>query len=191
MALEDLAAFRTLPNGAVFYPSDAVSAYNCIVNLAKHDGPGYVRLSRPANEVIYDKNEKFPIGGLKLLKKSDKPTLTVISSGVIIHEILAALKNVKNADSIQLVDLYCLKPFPTAELTEIVKAGGGKVAVFEEHAPEGGVGSAVALNLAGNITAMKHVAVTSVPKSGTPEELLASFGLSADKIAETLNSLLS
>jgi transketolase len=38
---------------------------------------------------------------------------------------------------------------------------------------------------------MKHVAVTSVPKSGTPEELLASFGLSADKIAETLNSLLS
>ncbi|GAB4269908.1 MAG: transketolase [Candidatus Rifleibacteriota bacterium] len=189
MALEDLAAFATLPNGAVFYPSDAVSAYNCIVNLARHDGPGYVRLSRPANEVIYDPDEKFPIGGLKLLKKAENPTLTVISAGVIIHEILEALKAVSCSDKIQVVDLYCLKPFPAKDLTEIVKASGGNVAVFEEHAPEGGVGSAVALNLAGTIKNFKHVAVTRVPRSGSPKELLASFDLSADKIAQTLESL--
>ncbi len=190
MALEDLAAFRTLPNGAVLYPSDAVSAYNCIANLAKHDGPGYVRCSRPANQVLYNANEKFPIGGLKLLKKSDAPELTVISAGVIVHEILEALKTTKNADKIQVVDLYCLKPFPTKDLAEIVKASNGNIAVFEEHAPEGGVGSAVALNLAGQINNFKHVAVTAVPKSGTPDELLASFGLNAPKISETLNSLL-
>ncbi|HOY69143.1 MAG TPA: transketolase, partial [Candidatus Ozemobacteraceae bacterium] len=40
MALEDLASFRTLPNGAVLYPSDAVSAYQCIIELARHEGPG-------------------------------------------------------------------------------------------------------------------------------------------------------
>lgn len=191
MALEDLAAFATLPNGALFYPSDAVSAYNCIVNLARHEGPGYVRLSRPANEVIYGADEKFPIGGLKLLKKAAKPALTVISAGVIIHEVLKAVKQIDTNDQIQIVDLYCLKPFPTNELKEIVKASAGKVAVFEEHAPEGGVGSAVALNLAGCISSFKHIAVTSVPKSGTPEELLASFGLSAEKIAETLKGLLA
>lgn len=190
MALEDLASFATLPNGAVFYPSDAVSAYNCIVNLARHEGPGYVRLSRPNSEVLYDTNEKFPIGGLKVIRKSDAPVLTVVSAGVIIHEILKALKNLPGAEKIQVVDLYSLKPFPAEELGKLVKASAGKVAVFEEHAPEGGVGATVARHLAGQITKFTHVAVTSVPRSGTPEELLESFGLSAGKIAETLKNLI-
>ena len=190
MALEDLASFSTLPNGAVFYPSDAVSAYHCIVNLARHEGPGYIRLSRPNSEVLYDPNEKFPIGGLKVLKKSDSPALTVISAGVIVHEALKAIKGLPGSEKIQLVDMYSLKPFPTEELTKLVTASGGNVAVFEEHAIEGGIGATVALKLAGHIKSFKHVAVTSVPKSGTPEQLLASFGLSADKIAETLKSLI-
>ncbi|MDD3148833.1 MAG: transketolase, partial [Candidatus Riflebacteria bacterium] len=190
MALEDLASFATLPNGAVFYPSDAVSAYHCIVNLARHEGPGYVRLSRPNSEVIYDTNEKFPIGGLKVVKKSDAPVMTVVTAGVIVHEVLKALKTLSGAEKIQVIDLYSLKPFPTDELSKLVKASHGKVAVFEEHSPEGGVGAAVARHLAGQITQFKHVAVTSVPRSGTPEELLESFGLSAGRIAETLKELI-
>jgi transketolase len=190
MALEDIASFSTLPKGAVFYPSDAVSAYNCIINLARHEGPGYVRLSRPNSEVLYQPGEEFPVGGLKVLKKSASPTLTVVSAGVIIHEILKAMKDLPGSDKIQLVDLYCVKPFPTEELKKLVDASKGNVAVFEEHAPEGGIGSSVALNLAGHIRNFKHVAVTSVPRSGTPEELLESFGLSSNKIAATLKSLI-
>lgn len=189
MALEDLASFSTLPEGAVFYPSDAVSAYHCILNLARHNGPGYVRLSRPNSEVIYDANEQFPIGGLKIAHKSAAPALTVVTAGVIVHEVLKALKNVPGAEKIQVVDLYSVKPFPTEELSKLVKASDGKVAVFEEHAPEGGIGAAVARHLAGQISQFKHVAVTSVPRSGTPEELLESFGLSAKCIAETLTKL--
>ena len=68
MALEDIAAFRTLPKGAVLYPSDAVSAYQSIISLARHDGPGYVRLSRPSTAVLYNSDEQFPIGGLKVIK---------------------------------------------------------------------------------------------------------------------------
>ncbi|MGM0600280.1 MAG: transketolase [Candidatus Rifleibacteriota bacterium] len=190
MALEDLAAFSTLPAGTVFYPSDAVSAYKCIVNLAKHDGPGYIRLSRPANPVLYDANEEFPIGGLKLIKKADNPSLTIVSAGVILHEVLAAVNELKNPEKVQVVDLYSLKPFPTEELKKVVEVSNENVAVFEEHAPEGGIGSAVALNLAGKINKFKHVAVNDVPRSGPPEALLASFGLSADKIKESITSLL-
>ena len=190
MALEDLASFATLPEGAVLYPSDAVSAYHCIVNLAKHNGPGYVRLSRPNSEVLYDAGEKFPIGGLKVIKKSDSPVLTVVTAGVIVHEVLKALKTLSGAEKIQVIDLYSIKPFPTDELGRLVKASAGNVAVFEEHSPDGGVGAAVARHLAGQISKFKHVAVTSVPRSGTPEELLESFGLSASRIAETLKSLI-
>lgn len=190
MALEDLASFATLPNGAVLYPSDAVSAYHCIVNLARHQGPGYVRLSRPNSEVLYDQNEKFPIGGLKVIKKSATPVLTVVTAGVIVHEVLRAVKDLAGGERIQVVDLYSVKPFPTDELSKLVKASGGKVAVFEEHAPDGGIGAAVARHLAGQISSFKHIAVTSVPRSGTPEELLESFGLSHNRIAETLKNLI-
>jgi transketolase len=190
MALEDLAAFATLPNGAVFYPSDAVSAYRSIVNLAAHNGPGYVRLSRPANTVLYKPEETFPIGGLKLINKADQPELTIVSAGVIIHEVLQAIKNAGLENRVQVVDLYCLKPFPKEELTKLVEKTNQKVAVFEEHAPEGGIGSNVALNLAGNLKEFIHVAVNSVPRSGTPNELLDSFGLSAEKIEKTIKDML-
>lgn len=190
MALEDLASFATLPNGAVFYPSDAVSAYHCILNLARHEGPGYVRLSRPNSEVIYAADEQFPAGELKVIKKSDSPSLTVVTAGVIVHEVLKALKDLPGSEKIQVVDLYSVKPFPTDSLKKLVAASDGKVVVFEEHSPEGGIGASVALKLAGTIKKFTHVAVTEVPKSGTPDELLASFGLSADRIAQTLKGLI-
>ncbi|MBF0544454.1 MAG: transketolase [Candidatus Riflebacteria bacterium] len=189
MALEDLASFRTLQNSAVFYPSDAVSAYNCILNLAAHKGPGYVRLSRPSNPLLYDKNEKFPIGGLKILRNCEKPKVTAITSGVIVHEALKALEKFGKDCPIELVDLYCLKPFPSAEMKKLVSKSNGVVAVFEEHAYEGGIGESVLSGASGLIRQWTHVAVNSVPRSGTPGELLDSFGLSADKIFQTLKKL--
>ncbi len=190
MALEDLASFRTLPKGAVLYPSDAVSAYQCIINLAKHDGPGYVRLSRPATSLIYSRDEKFEIGDLKVLHKCDSPKLTVVSAGVVVHEVLRALEKMGKDTPVQVVDLYCLKPFPTKKFKEILAHSEGKCVVFEEHAPEGGVGESVASAMAGNIREWSHVAVNRVPRSGTPDELLASFGLSSGEIEKKLRSLL-
>ncbi|RCK81782.1 MAG: Transketolase [Candidatus Ozemobacter sibiricus] len=191
MALEDLAFFRTLPNGAVLYPSDAVSAYGTILALARHNGPGYVRLSRPATPILYPVGEQFPLGEIKIIHAGKAPKLTVISAGVIIHEVLRALKDHPNAHQVQVIDLYCLKPFPTAQVAEAVGATGGRVVVFEEHAPAGGIGEAVATALAGKIREWTHVAVDRVPRSGPPEALLASFGLSASTIRERLTQLLA
>ncbi|MFZ2957574.1 MAG: transketolase [Candidatus Ozemobacteraceae bacterium] len=190
MALEDIATFRTLPNSAVLYPSDGVSAYACIVNLAGHDGPGYVRLSRPASPLLYSLQEKFPIGGLKTPVTCETPKLTVITSGVVVHEVLKAVAALGRSAQIQVVDLYCVKPFPTKALAELLEKSGGACVVFEEHAYEGGVGEAVASAMAGRIRSWTHVAVNKVPRSGTPQELLASFGLSAEAIEKTLKSLL-
>jgi len=190
MALEDLSIFRSLPNGAVFYPSDAVSAFSCIVNLGRHNGPGYVRLSRPATPVLYPPNEEFPIGDLKVVKSGKAPKLTVISAGVVLHEVLKAVSSQDLAPHVQIVDLYCLKPFPSEKLQEVIGISGGKCAVFEEHAYEGGVGEAVASAMAGRIREWSHVAVDRVPRSGPANSLLASFGLSADEIERKLKHLL-
>ncbi len=191
MALEDLAAFRTLPNGAVLYPSDAVSAYHCIVQLAGHPGPGYVRLSRPAAPILYNPKETFPLGNIKTPRTAKAPKLTVISAGVVLHEVLKAVDALGPGAPVQVIDLYCLKPFPADALREALNLSGGRCAVFEEHAPEGGLGDSVAAGLAGWIRDWKHVAVNKVPRSGPPEALLESFGLSAKKIEETLRQILA
>lgn len=190
MALEDLASFRTLPNGAVLYPSDAVSAYACILNLAAHEGPGYVRLSRPASPLLYKADEKFPIGGLKVPFAVANPVLTIVTAGVIVHEVLKAVQSLGKNTPVQVVDLYSLKPFPTKDFSTLLEKTHGKVVVFEEHAYEGGVGESVASAMAGKIRQWNHIAVNRVPRSGTPEELLESFGLSAREIEKTLKKLL-
>ena len=67
MALEDLAMYRAEPNYTVLYPSDAVCAERLLAEMAYHPGPAYMRTSRPKTPVIYDNEEQFPIGGLKVV----------------------------------------------------------------------------------------------------------------------------
>lgn len=191
MALEDLATFRTLPNGAVLYPSDAISAYGCIDALARHDGPGYVRLSRPATDLLYPTSETFPLGGMKIPHLGKNPRLTVVTAGVIVHEALEAVRKLPDPELVQVVDMYCLKPFPMAPLQAALAKSGGKCLVCEEHAPAGGLGEAVARHLAGNITFWKHLAVDGVPRSASPKELLHSFGLSAEALGKTIQTMLA
>ncbi len=82
MALEDLAMMRAQPNFAVLYPCDAVSTERLIERAAYHRGPVYMRTSRPKTPVIYGPDEKFDIGGLKVLRQSAADVATVIGAGV-------------------------------------------------------------------------------------------------------------
>lgn len=69
MALEDIAAFRAIPDSVVLYPSDAVSAEYATELAANHQGIVYIRLSRPALSVFYENNEKFEVGKAKVSEK--------------------------------------------------------------------------------------------------------------------------
>lgn len=190
MALEDLAAFSALPDCTVFYPSDIVSAYKCIIEMAKTKGPAYIRLSRPKSPVLYDNQENFAPGELKVIKQSNTPALTIATSGVILHEVLKAVKDSEYAQKIQVVDLYCLKPFPAKQLSELVIKSNGNLAIFEEHSYQGGIGSAAAMNLAGHIKRFTHKAVDSVPCSGSPEKLLESYELDSKSIGKIIKEII-
>jgi transketolase len=67
MALEDLAAFRAIPDCLVLYPSDAVSTERAVELAANYGGPTYIRTSRPDTEVLYENNELFNIGTSRVL----------------------------------------------------------------------------------------------------------------------------
>ncbi|MGB9836619.1 MAG: transketolase, partial [Candidatus Saccharicenans sp.] len=72
MGLEDLAMFLPIPDCVVFYPSDAVSAEKCLKEAARHKGMVYIRTTRPATPILYRAEEEFPVGGAKILRKSEQ-----------------------------------------------------------------------------------------------------------------------
>src|SRR5689334_2744323 len=98
MALEDLAMMRAQPNMTVLYPCDAVSTERLIELMAYHPGPAYMRTSRPKLPVIYGPDEKFAIGGLKILRESPKDTATVIGGGITVFEALKAYDQLQKID---------------------------------------------------------------------------------------------
>jgi transketolase len=192
MGLEDLAMFRAIPGAAVLYPSDAVSAERLTAEAARRSGICYIRTSRPKTAVLYGPDETFPVPGLKVLRKKSDDRVTVIAAGVTLYEALKASDQMQSG--LRVIDLYCVKPLDVAALAENVRATGGRLIVVEDHYREGGIGEAViaALCEAGvPLTAVRQLAPDRVPHSGTPNELLDLFGISARHIVAAAEQMLS
>jgi transketolase len=64
--------------------------------------------------------------------------------------------------------------------------------VIEDHRVEGGLGDAVAheLAVAGSSATMRHLAVRAVPTGGTPEEQRAAAGIDAASIVDAVAGLI-
>lgn len=193
MALEDLAIFRAIPGATILYPSDAVSAERLTEEMARRAGICYLRTSRPKTAVLYGKDEKFPVPGLKVLRRSENDRVTVIGAGVTLYEALNACDQLKSRGiAIRVLDLYSIKPLDTAALAGHVRATGGKLVTVEDHYLEGGLGEAVLTALTEDCVALKAVrrlAVDRVPHSGKPDELLDAFGISARSIVQAVEGI--
>jgi transketolase len=193
MALEDLAMFRAVHGSAVFYPSDAISTERLVETMARRPGINYLRTSRPKSAILYSKDEKFPVPGFKVLRQSAQDRVTVIGAGITLHEALKAADQLKSqGTAIRVIDLYCVKPIDGKAIAEQLHATGGRLVTVEDHWPEGGIGEAVlfALAQAGVAPAKSRLlAVTRMPHSGKPEELVDAFGISARHIVEAVREL--
>ncbi len=192
MALEDLAMMRAQPNITVLYPSDAVSTERLVREAAEHAGPVYIRTSRPKTPVIYGKDEAFPIGGLKVLRSDPADAAVVVAAGVTVHEPLTAWDQLRaRGVHIRVVDLYSVQPVDEGSLTQCAKDAGGRVITVEDHYAAGGIGDAVASALAPAGFTVHRIAVREIPRSGTPEELLDRYGISASHIVTAVMRLVS
>ena len=190
MALEDLALFRAQPNIAVLYPCDAVSTERLVALMASHDGPVYLRTSRPKTPVIYSATDEFRIGGLKVLRENVSDVATVIAAGVTVFEALNAYGELKAAGtSIRVVDLYSVQPVDRAALVACGEATRGQIVTVEDHYAAGGIGDAVQEAVSATGMRVHRLAVREIPRSGTPEELLDRFGISARHIVAAVRAL--
>jgi transketolase len=190
MALEDLAAFRAVHDSTVLYPSDANQTAKLVAAMADLDGISFIRTTRGATPVIYGPEEKFPVGGAKVVRDGDDVTL--IGAGVTLHEALKAADALaEEGVSTRVIDLYSVKPIDEQTLRDAAEATQGRIVVAEDHWPEGGVGEAVLSALSGEELQFAHLAVREMPGSGKPAELLAAAGIDADAIAAAARKLVS
>ncbi len=186
MALEDLAMMRAQPNMTVLYPCDAVSTERLVELMAYHPGPAYMRTSRPKTAVIYGADETFVIGGLKILRASDKDTVTVIGGGITVFEALKAYDQLQQIGvSIRVIDLYSLQPIDAQSLLTCARETK-RIITVEDHYAAGGIGDAVASVIAGGGFTVQRLCVREIPRSGTPEELVDHYGISARHIVEAV-----
>jgi transketolase len=150
-----------------------------------------MRTSRPKTPVTYGPDEKFPIGGSKVLRQSGQDVATVVGVGVTVFEALKAYDQLfAEGTHIRVIDAYSLQPIDAATLIAAGQATGGRIVTVEDHYPSGGLGDAFSEAVASAGFAVHRLAVREIPRSGQPDELLERYGISAKHVVEAVKSLL-
>ena len=150
-----------------------------------------MRTTRQATPVIYDRDEQFPLGGSKTLRKSARDTATIVAAGITLHEALEAYEVLKKEGIlVRVIDLYCVKPVDVKSLKKAAKETGVIITV-EDHHVEGGLGEAVASALSPYAATVESLAVRKMPRSGKPAELLEYEGISSAAIVKKIRQIMS
>jgi len=190
MGLEDLAMMGAQPGVVVLYPSDAMSTYRLVELAASHKGMVYLRAGRPKSPVIYGPEERFQIGGSKVIRKSAADVLTIVAGGVTLFEALKAHDQLKAAGiAVRVIDLYSVSPIDRATLIDSARATQGRILTVEDHYAHGGLGDAVLSAVGTEGIKVHKLAVRTIPHSGKPDELVDHFGIGARSIVETAKQI--
>jgi transketolase len=187
MGLEDLAMMRAVHGSTVLYPCDPNQTAHLVKAMADLPGISFLRTTRQAMPAIYSADEEFPVGGSKVVRRSDTDQVTVVAAGITLHEALKACDEVQG---IRLIDAYSVKPMDAHTLAEAARATHGRIVVVEDHYAEGGLGDAVLAALAVPMELhYRHLAVRELPGSGKPQELMDAAGISASHIVKAVREL--
>jgi transketolase len=190
MGLEDIAMFRSLIDGVVLYPADAVSTEKLVEEAAHHHGLVYIRTTRNTTPVIYAVDEEFRFGGCKVLKRSDGDRATIVAAGITLHEALEAQAELEREGiTARVIDLYSIKPLDVETLRAAAEETGMIITV-EDHYPAGGIGEAVCGALSENPVPVYRLAVDKMPKSGPPDKLLEFEQISKGAIVNKVKEIL-
>lgn len=184
--LEDISMMRTLPNMTVISTSDDTQTKWAVKEISKIQGPVYLRLSRLATPVIYDKNEKFEIGKGKQF--GNGTDATVIATGVTVAEALKAKEELaKEGIDIRVVDMHTIKPIDKEIIIKSAKETN-KIITIEDHNIIGGLGTSVCEVLSEEYP--KKVVRMGIKDefgtSGKAEELMKHFKITSKDIVEEI-----
>ena len=188
--LEDLSMMRTLPHMTVINPCDYAQTKAATLAIADYKHPVYLRFGRPAWP-IFTEGMPFVIG--KALQLTEGKDVTIFATGHLVWNSIEAAKALaEEGINCEVINIHTIKPLDEAAIIKSAKKTRA-VVTAEEHQRSGGLGSAVAEVLARNLpTPQEFVAVNdSFGESGTPDELMAKYGLGVKDVIAAVKAVLA
>ncbi len=185
MGLEDISLMRSLPNMQVMQPATAIETEKMLEHIldSKLEGPVYLRLGRQPVPEIFDENYEFiPNKGVVCREGNE---LVIFVTGCLLDEVLKAVEN--SEKSCAVINIHTIKPIDREIVLKFSKQCK-KVMTIEDHSIIGGLGSTISEVLSDeNPTLLKRIGLNDVfPESGVPSELWEKYGLSSNKIKESI-----
>lgn len=190
-SLEDIACMRSIPNMSVIVPADARETEAVVEWASQYEGPAYIRLGRASVDDVTPDNYTFQPGVSTRLKEGNDAT--IIACGALVGPAMkaAAMLDAEGV-SVRVINMASIKPIDAMAIYQAAMETGA-IVTAEEHNVMGGLGSAVA-----------EVVVTHKPvpmafigtqdtfgESGTPNELMAKYGLTPEHIVATVKETIA
>ena len=188
--LEDIGLMQMLPGMVVINPCDYNQTKEATIAAAEHVGPVYLRFGRPAWPIFMPEGN-FKIG--KAIVMNEGKDVTIFATGHLVWKAVEAAKQLEAEGlSVELINIHTIKPLDAEAILKSVSKTKCAV-VCEEHNRIGGLGSSVASLLAQELpTPLEYVAVNdSFGESGTPDQLLAKYGLDTPNVVAAVKKVLA
>ena len=189
--LEDIGLMQMLPGMVVINPCDFNQTKAATLALGEHVGPAYLRFGRPKWPNFTPENQTFEIG--KAVLMNEGKDVTIFATGHLVWKSLEAARQLEaEGVSVELINIHTIKPLDEEAVLRSVSKTGCAV-VCEEHNVIGGLGSTIATLLAkAKPTPTEFVAVNdSFGESGTPDQLLAKYGLETVNVYQAAKKVLN
>lgn len=180
--LEDIGMMKMLPGMTVINPCDYNQTKAATLAVADHEGPVYLRFGRPVVPIFTDPDQKFEIG--KAWMVNEGKDVSIFATGHLVWEAIQAgeMLEAEGIDA-EIINIHTIKPLDEEAVLKSVGKTGCVVSA-EEHNRIGGLGDSIAQVLVKHkLAPQEYVAVDdSFGESGTPEQLMEKYGLTAKDI---------
>ena len=186
---EDIALMRSLPDMAIYSPSDGLTAGLFAKVDRQQIGPRYIRLDRTGFPLVYKKEEDIDFSrGLSVLREGKD--LYIVATGRMVYNALQVAERL-SAQSINtgVIDLFRIKPFNEEMIWNVVKKAK-HIVTLEEHFLIGGIGSVISEMLAAkrDSPVFKSIGIPNqfCRKYGSREYLQSLYKLDARSVTESI-----
>jgi transketolase len=191
-AIEDISLMRTIPNMVILAPGDGNEIEQALRLAVDHIGPVYLRMPRhELRDIPGDPDGIFTIGKSRTLRKGKD--VLILTYGTMINEALDACDILLTRGiSASVESFLTVRPIDAKALIRRVR-DYEHIVTIEEHSKTAGFGAYIAELLADkDFKGRQHIlGVEEGSKNVGPyREILNAYGLSAEKIADSIAVLL-
>ncbi|MCC8167163.1 MAG: transketolase family protein [Planctomycetes bacterium] len=142
MSVNDIGIMRGMPGMVVYEPADNVQFRQALPQIARHNGPVYIRMFRKTTPNIFtDPGYAFDLFKADILRAGDDVAL--FCSGVEVSKALDATVILANEGiAAEVVNVHTIKPLDSETILATLRKTGCAV-TCENHSIYNGLGSAV------------------------------------------------